>query len=92
MPVDREGLDAPYVQIANILRERIASGKIQPGRKIPSQMELEQEFDVSRNTIKKALNVLKNEGLLVTAPGRGLFVKAEIKTPRPTPRDAQEHR
>ncbi|MDS1270950.1 GntR family transcriptional regulator [Lipingzhangella sp. LS1_29] len=44
------------------------------GRRVPSQSELEQEFDLGRNTTKKALDVLKKEGLLVTAPGRGLFV------------------
>jgi GntR family transcriptional regulator len=63
------------VQLADILRERIASGEFSPGQ-ILSRMELEQEFDISPNTIKKALDVLKAEGLLETAPGRGLLVKA----------------
>ena len=45
-------------------------------------MELEQEFDLSRNTIKKALDVLKREGLLVTAPGRGLFVVDPAEGPQ----------
>lgn len=76
MTIDREGVRAPYLQLADILRDRIASGEIPVGRRVPSQMELEQEFDLSRNTIKKALDVLKAEGLLETAPGRGLFVKA----------------
>ena len=74
MSIDREALRAPYLQLADILRERIRTGQIPPGRRLPSQMELEQEFDISRNTIKKALDVLKDEGLVVTAPGRGLFV------------------
>lgn len=75
MTIDREAVRAPYLQLADILRQRITSGQIPPGRRIPSQMELEQEFEISRNTIKKALDVLKAEGLLETAPGRGLFVK-----------------
>jgi DNA-binding GntR family transcriptional regulator len=66
---------APYLQLANILRDRITSGEIPPGRRIPSQMKLEQEFGLSRNTIKKALDVLEAENLVETAPGRGLFVK-----------------
>jgi len=74
MTIDREGIDAPYVQLAAILRERITSGEIPPGRRIPSHTELEQEFELARGTIKKALALLKGEGLLVTAPGRGLFV------------------
>lgn len=73
--IDREGVRAPYLQLADILRTRIQTGEIPTGRKLPSQMELEQEFDLSRNTIKKALDVLKAEDLIETAPGRGLFVK-----------------
>lgn len=76
MSIDHEAAKAPYLQLADILRERIASGVIAAGHRIPSQMELEQEFTVSRNTIKKAVDVLKAEGLLETSPGRGLFVKA----------------
>jgi DNA-binding GntR family transcriptional regulator len=74
--IDRDGIRAPYLQLADILRERIASGVIPIGRRVPSQTELEAEFELNRNTIKKALNVLKLEGLLETAPGRGMFVKA----------------
>ncbi|GAA4518395.1 hypothetical protein GCM10023191_092440 [Actinoallomurus oryzae] len=80
MTIDPDGVKAPYRQLADILRERIISGEIQPGRRIPSQTELEQEFPLSRNTIKKALDVLKDEGLLVSAPGRGLFVAEQPDT------------
>jgi GntR family transcriptional regulator len=74
MTIDRDAVRAPYQQLADILRARITAGEIGPGRKLPSQTELEQQFPLSRNTIKKALDVLKAEGLVVTAPGRGLFV------------------
>ncbi|MET9249426.1 winged helix-turn-helix domain-containing protein [Nonomuraea sp. NPDC003709] len=74
MRIDPHGLRAPYLQLADALRARIEAGEIPPGRKVPSQTELEEESGLSRNTVKKALDVLKNEGLLITAPGRGLFV------------------
>lgn len=74
MTIDPDGATAPYQQLAAILRDRISSGQIPAGRRIPSQMELEQEFGLSRNTIKKALDLLKEEGLVATSPGRGLFV------------------
>lgn len=83
MTIDPDGATAPYQQLAAILRDRITSGKIGPGRKLPSQTELEQEFPLARNTIKKALDVLKAEGLVETSPGRGLFVveqKADEET------------
>jgi GntR family transcriptional regulator len=47
---------------------------------VPSQTELEGETGLSRNTVKKALDVLKTEGLLITAPGRGLFVAEQPNT------------
>ncbi|MEO3799469.1 winged helix-turn-helix domain-containing protein [Nonomuraea sp. B1E8] len=74
MKIDPDGLQAPYLQLADALRARIKSGEFQPGRKVPSQTELEEMTGLSRNTVKKALDVLKAEGLLITAPGRGLFV------------------
>ena len=74
MTIDREGAKAPYQQLADILRERIRSGKIPVGRRIPSQSELEAEFGLGRNTIKKATEILKEEGYVVASPGRGLFV------------------
>ncbi|TDE60378.1 GntR family transcriptional regulator [Nonomuraea mesophila] len=80
MKIDPEGLQAPYLQLADALRARIKSGEFQPGRKVPSQTELEDMTGLSRNTVKKALDVLKVEGLLITAPGRGLFVAERPKT------------
>ena len=73
--IDRDGALAPYLQLAEILRERIRSGRIPPGRRIPSQTELEQEFGLGRNTIKRAVEILKSEGLVERSPGRGLFVR-----------------
>ncbi len=75
MTIDREGVLAPYLQLAEILRARIVSGKIPVGRRLPSRHELVAEFDLSPNTIKKALDILKAEGVLESSPGRGVYVK-----------------
>ncbi|MFI6452244.1 winged helix-turn-helix domain-containing protein [Streptosporangium amethystogenes] len=72
------------VPLADILRAQITSGAIPPGRHLPSQTELEQTYPLSRNTIKKALDVLKSEGLVETARGRGLFVKSTNDDTSPT--------
>jgi GntR family transcriptional regulator len=74
MEIDQDGRIAPYRQLAGILRERIVSGQIPPGRKLPSLMELEQESGLARNTVRKALDVLKDEGLIEASAGRGMFV------------------
>ncbi|MEV0617374.1 GntR family transcriptional regulator [Nonomuraea sp. NPDC050404] len=74
--IDREGPIPPYQQVAAAVRERIASGKIPPGRRIPSLVELEAEFGVARDTLRKAVQVLKDEGLVETVRGMGVYVKS----------------
>lgn len=72
--IDREGPVPPSQQLANHLRELILSGAIPVGRRIPSLMELEEETGLARITIQKATQVLKDEGLIETVPGMGLYV------------------
>ncbi len=64
-----------YVQVADILRARIESGQLPPDRPVPSESQLEQEFGIARGTARKAIALLREEGLIVTVPGRGSFVK-----------------
>lgn len=66
--------DVPlYVQIADMLREKIASGEIPPSRPLPSKRALREEYGVAANTVEHAYQVLKDEGLVRTVPGLGLF-------------------
>ncbi|MGH3320097.1 MAG: GntR family transcriptional regulator [Streptosporangiaceae bacterium] len=74
MSIDRAGPVPPYQQVAAVIRDRIASGEIPPGRRIPSLVEMEQEFDVARDTLRKAVQLLKEEGLVETVTGMGTFV------------------
>ncbi|MFD7320902.1 GntR family transcriptional regulator [Streptomyces sp. NPDC059875] len=74
MSIDREGAIAPYRQIATILRGRIENGSIPPRRRIPSLVALEAEFGVARDTLRKAVQVLKDEGLVHTVTGMGVYV------------------
>jgi DNA-binding GntR family transcriptional regulator len=64
-----------YKQIAAILRERIASGQIEAGQPIPSEGTLQQEFGVARHTVRAAVAVLRQDGLVSTVPGLGTYVK-----------------
>jgi GntR family transcriptional regulator len=63
-----------YRQLADELRRLISDGELGPGDKLPSLHELVRETGLSSNTIRAAFRVLKDEGLVVTAPGRGVFV------------------
>jgi len=64
-----------YRQIAAILRARIESGELQPERPIPSEAQIEQEFGVARATARHAVAVLRDDGLVVTVPGMGTYVR-----------------
>ncbi|MFD3585664.1 GntR family transcriptional regulator [Streptomyces sp. NPDC058683] len=62
-----------WQQIAEVVRARIASGEY-PVRGLISEVKLEQEFGVSRVTVRKATAALREEGLITTTPGMGSFV------------------
>ena len=66
-----------YHQIADELRARVASGEYAAGRLLPSESELSTEFDVSRVTIRKALELLRDESLVNARQGFGWFVAGE---------------
>jgi GntR family transcriptional regulator len=65
-----------YTQLADILREMIESGELQPRSLLPSESYLQQEHGVSRGTVRMAIAVLRDEGLVVTISARGTYVKA----------------
>jgi len=65
---------ALYIQVASALRQRIETGQWQPGQKISTLEELEREFEVARVTVRQAVELLQNEGLVHRQQGRGTFV------------------
>lgn len=68
---------ALYLQIAAALEQDIRSDKIKQGERIGTQLELEKRFEVSKVTIRKAIEALENKGLVVTIHGKGTFVRPE---------------
>jgi DNA-binding GntR family transcriptional regulator len=64
-----------YVQLANILRVMIESGQLEPRAPLPSESYLQQEHGVARGTVRSAVRILRDEGLVVTITGRGSFVR-----------------
>jgi len=59
---------APWRQIHADLEKQITSGKLPPGSRLPSISDLAQHYDVALTTVRKALDVLKADGLVVTSP------------------------
>ncbi|MGI9601038.1 MAG: GntR family transcriptional regulator [Acidimicrobiales bacterium] len=65
-----------YREIADVVRERIESGRYEPGQVLPSESELTAEFDASRVTVRKALESLRDRRLVDSRQGFGWFVPA----------------
>lgn len=64
-----------YVQLADHLREQIQTGEIKEGDKLPSETEMIKQYKMGRLTIRDALGILVNEGLLEKKQGKGTFCK-----------------
>ncbi len=77
MPVDYESAVPPSRQIADQLRERITSGDLAPGARLPSITTLMQDYGVARNTARRALAILEEEGMIEIVHGWGSFVRKE---------------
>ncbi len=75
MPVDPRNPEPLWRQLAGHLRARILSGELPPGTALPSRSELMAEHQVSSTVTVKALDVLRAEGLIWGATGRGVYVR-----------------
>jgi GntR family transcriptional regulator len=82
-----------YRQMADRLRERIASGELAPGDRVPSEAELMETYSAARATVRQAIGVLRAEGLVVAEQGRGAFVRSRPPVRRlASDRFARRHR
>ncbi len=63
-----------YTQIVEELRQNIHQGVYQVGDKLPTEAQLSEHFAVNRHTLRRAIAILKTEGLLRVDQGRGTFV------------------
>ncbi len=73
--INRDFMDPPYVQLANILRNQIVKGIFPPGARIPSESELCKRYHVSHMTVRRTIKLLSDQGVVDTFQGRGTFVK-----------------
>jgi GntR family transcriptional regulator len=72
--LDRTSPVPLHHQLKQYLHEQILRGHWKPNDLIPSEQELQEQFGLSRITVRRALSDLVNEGLLVRERGRGTFV------------------
>jgi GntR family transcriptional regulator, arabinose operon transcriptional repressor len=69
-----KGVQRLHMQIIETLEQRILDGYYKVGEQFPTENQLSLEFDVSRGTVRKALQILENQGVLSRAAGKGTFM------------------
>ncbi|WP_425058239.1 HTH-type transcriptional repressor NagR [Sporomusa carbonis] len=72
--INKNSFIPPFYQLATILEQKIYSGEWKPGQSLPSENELGREYELSRTTVRKCLNMLAERGLISAQQGRGTFV------------------
>jgi GntR family transcriptional regulator of arabinose operon len=70
----RNGSEPLYLQVVSYLKDRISDGTFSPASTLPSEKDLTSLLGVSRPTVRHALKILIEEGLVERVPGRGSFV------------------
>ncbi len=81
MSLDIDDPRPPYQQVAAALRAAILTRKVAPGERLPSQAELSKRYGVARMTVQQALRILKDEGLIASRQGSGMFVRERTARP-----------
>ncbi len=81
MNVKKNSVEPLYKQIADQLNEQITLGRLHPGDQLPTEKELCEQYNVSRVTIRKALEELDREKIVTRTAGKGTYV-SEKKIPK----------
>lgn len=76
--IDHEGPVPVFRQMADILRTRIDRGDWQPNRPIPSEAQLVQTYGIARETVRKAIRVLVDDGMVFVVHGRGRACSSSV--------------
>jgi GntR family transcriptional regulator len=74
--IDRSSHEPAYAQLVRILRGQLAAGVFRPGDRLPSEAQLCERYGVSPMTVRRVVNILADQGVVVAEQGRGTFVKA----------------
>ena len=75
------GLIPRYYQLKEILESRLESGEFQVGNRFPTDEELCSEYQLSRGTVRRALDMLVEDGKLRRVQGKGTFVNSPVLSP-----------
>ena len=80
---DTEKKTAKYRFLVDTIKEKIKNGEYEPGERMESENTLSEQFGYSRQTVRQALSVLEQEGLIERRRGSGTYISSESRrTPR----------
>ncbi|MGJ6963598.1 winged helix-turn-helix domain-containing protein [Streptosporangium sp. G11] len=68
-----------YTQVADHISLRITAGDLRPGSRLPGERALAEEYGVALGTVRRAIEELRDRGLVVTLPAKGTFVAVEAE-------------
>jgi GntR family transcriptional regulator len=71
------GPQLAYMRVAEDITARIRSGELRPGARLLSERDLATHYGVAFHTIRNAMKVLRERGLIVSVHGRGTFVRED---------------
>ena len=75
LSVDRSSYEPAYVEVVRILSQEIAGGAYRAGVQLPSESQLRAWFGVSGMTVRRAINILVDRGIISASQGKGTFVR-----------------
>ena len=64
-----------YIQIADYLRRQLVDGRFRAGQRLPTESQMGKDLSVAVGTLRKALSLLEQEGLLERRQGSGTYVR-----------------
>ncbi len=76
---EEKGKKSKYYELMEELKQRIIDGVYKPGEKLPSENELSSTYHVSRQTVRKAIEILTNAGYVYAEHGRGTFCSELVR-------------
>jgi GntR family transcriptional regulator len=75
-PFDPQAAAYMYRQVADHIAARIDAGELRPGARLPGERALAEEYGVALGTVRRAVEELRERGLVETLPAKGTYIKA----------------
>ena len=77
-PFEADPLKLAYVQVADHIAARIGAGEFPPEARLPPERDLADEYGIAYNTLRQAIGVLRDRGLVITLRGHGNYVARKL--------------